>query len=179
MTQHSIMKRLFYIIPVLVLLVANGCTNHFMTWQDYNDAWYDDFVRNDFGQDSAIERTIVFPSGVLAEVYHDGYGAYPKRTVDPVRGYSSQVNISLEGYLTDGTNFLIKSTTAYYVSDLINGLQEALCAMRQGSHWKVYVPYSEGYGSDGTTGSLTSGNFNVPPYSVLIFDVDLLDVTNY
>ncbi|MBQ0008321.1 MAG: FKBP-type peptidyl-prolyl cis-trans isomerase [bacterium] len=173
------MKRIHYIILIAILLVSGGCTKHFVTWQDYNDAWYDNYAKKEFGNDTDIVRTVVFPTGVLAEVYHDGYGAYPKRTKDPVRGTSSLVNLTLEGYLVDGTNFLIRGTSAYYVSDLIAGLQEAICSMRQGSHWKVYVPYSEGYGADGTTEGLTNGNFSVPPYSVLIFDIDLLDVTNY
>ncbi|MCQ2344218.1 MAG: FKBP-type peptidyl-prolyl cis-trans isomerase [Paludibacteraceae bacterium] len=173
------MKQLKYIIVILLLLTASGCTKHFMTWKDYNNEWLKEFAENDFGKDPEIVRTTILPSGILVEVYHDGYGAYPKRTNDPVRGTSSEVNLTLEGYLVDGTNFLLKGTTSYYVSDLIGGLQEVLCSMRQGSHWKVYLPYSEAYGSKGTEGSLTNGNFNVPPYSVLIFDIDLLDVTNY
>lgn len=173
------MKHTYIIGVLLILLMASGCTDHFMTWQDYNDVWLENFTKQKFGTDTDIVRIIVFPSGVMAEVYHDGYGAYPKRTNDPVYGSSSLVNLTLDGYLVDGTNFLIRGTTSYYVSDLINGLQEALCSMRQGSHWKVYIPYSEGYGSKGSTGSLTNGNFNIPPYSVLIFDVDLVDVTNY
>ena len=172
------MKHTYIIIALLLLLLLPGC-NHFGTWKDYNAAWLTDFTNNKFGKDTDIVRTIVFPTGVMAEVYHDGYGAYPKRTVDPVRGYSSLVYITIQGSLVDGNEFLMKGTSSYYVSDLINGLQEALCSMRQGSHWKIYIPYTEGYGSEGSTGSLESGNFVVPPYSVLIFDIDLLDVTNF
>ena len=173
------MKHTHYILLALLLLLLPGCHDHFMTWQEYNDAWLSNFRANEFGEDEEVVETITFPSGVMAEVYHNGYGAYPKRTVDPVRGYSSKVYVTMEGQLVDGNTFLLNATTSYYVSDLIDGLQEALCSMRQGSHWKVYVPYSEGYDDEGSTGSLESGNFVVPPYSVLIFDIDLLDVTNY
>jgi FKBP-type peptidyl-prolyl cis-trans isomerase len=40
--------------------------------------------------------------------------------------------------------------------------------MNVGSHFKFYIPYQLGYGERG------AGGGEIPPYSVLIFEVELL-----
>lgn len=185
-------KILYSLILVLAAILTAGCNqnpadttwqpdnkNHFRVWREANEQWFNDYRDTSFGTDSDVVRTEILPSGILIEVYHDGYGAIPKRQVDPVIGRSSDVYVDMEGYLIDGTNFLLKGATEYAVSDLIEGVQQVLSTMRQGSHWKVYLPYEVGYGDNGSVGVSSTGNFGVPPYSTLIFDIDLLDVTNY
>jgi len=172
------MKRLPFIILIALVLASCG-DNHFATWRGFNDKWYDDYRANHVGEDTNVVRHQVLPSGVIIESYHDGFGAIPKATTDPVLGKSSDVYVTMEGFLADGSLFLMKGTTSYALSDLIPGLCEAFKLMRQGSHWKVTVPYSMGYDDEGSTGSSNQDIFNVPPYSVLIFDIELIDVTNY
>jgi FKBP-type peptidyl-prolyl cis-trans isomerase len=48
--------------------------------------------------------------------------------------------------------------------------------MPQGSHWKIYIPSHKAYGKTGSKGLYD--NFSVPPYSSLIFDIELVDVVN-
>lgn len=172
------MKRLLFLILTALLLVSCG-DKHFSTWRGFNDKWYDDYRSNHVGEDPNVIRTQILPSGVIIESYHDGFGAIPKATEDPVMGKSSEVRVSMDGHLADGSLFLMYGTTSYSVSDLIPGLCEAFKLMRQGSHWKVTVPYSMGYGDEGSTGNSDQDIFNVPPYSVLIFDIELKDVVNY
>lgn len=172
------MKRISLIILSVLSLVSCG-DNHFATWRGFNDWWYDDYRANGVGKDAEVIRTQILPSGVIIESYHDGFGAIPKATNDPVTGKSSEVYVSMEGHLADGSLFLMRGTTSYSVSDLIPGLCEAFKLMRQGSHWKVTVPYSMGYDSEGSSSSSEQNIFNVPPYSVLIFNIELIDVTNY
>jgi len=160
------------------MLVSCG-DNHFATWRAYNESWYKDYKDNHVGEDTNVIRTQVLPSGIIIESYHDGFGAIPKATDDPVVGQSSDVYVSMTGVLADGTQFLMRGKTSYAVSDLVEGLQETFKIMRQGSHWKVTIPYDMAYGEDGSTGSSAQNIFNVPPYSVLVFDIELIDVVNY
>ena len=48
--------------------------------------------------------------------------------------------------------------------------------MTDGEKWRLYVPYELGYGADGL--KLANGNFAIPPYSTLVFDLELLMVVN-
>lgn len=172
------MKRLLLILLSALLLVSCG-DNHFSTWRGYNDKWYDDYRVNQVGKDPNVVRTQILPDGIIIESYHDGYGAIPKATEDPVRGTSSKIYVKMSGTLADGSLFLMEGTTSYALSDLVPGLCETFKLMRQGSHWKVILPYDLAYGEDGYLGTSVNDIFNVPPYSVLIFDIELIDVTNY
>jgi len=172
------MKRYIIILLTASLLVSCG-DNHFSTWRKYNEAWYDTYRADSVGKGEYILRSQVLPSGVIIESYHDGFGAIPKATNDPVIGTSSEVYVSMEGRLADGSLFLMRGKTSYTLSDLIPGLCEAFKLMHQGSHWKVTVPYSMGYDAVGSSNTSEQNIFNVPPYSVLIFDIELIDVTNY
>lgn len=57
---------------------------------------------------------------------------------------------------------------AFRVSDLIEGFQIALCNMRVGDHWKVYIPWQKGYGK--------RSDADIPGYSTLIFEILLLGI---
>ena len=54
------------------------------------------------------------------------------------------------------------------VGRVIKGWQEALKAMPAGSEWEIYIPQELGYGAN------QSGQ--IPPFSALIFKVELVDV---
>jgi FKBP-type peptidyl-prolyl cis-trans isomerase FklB len=41
--------------------------------------------------------------------------------------------------------------------------------MTEGSKWRLYVPYNLAYGEQGSQGA-------IPPYSTLVFDVELLAI---
>ena len=80
-----------------------------------------------------------------------------------------------KGYVFDGTVYgTYSSKTAYTsrqkVSGLIAGYTTALMHMHKGDYWRIYIPYELGYGESG------SGT-KVPGYSVLIFDLTLLDIS--
>ena len=77
-----------------------------------------------------------------------------------------------QGYVFDETyegNYS-HSTTGIVdniVSNFRDGFATALQHMHQGDRWRVYIPYQLGYG--------TSDYLTIPGYSVMIFDVTLLD----
>jgi FKBP-type peptidyl-prolyl cis-trans isomerase FklB len=82
--------------------------------------------------------------------------------------------VKYEGRLVDGTVFDSSysrkdQTTKFRANQVIKGWTEALCMMPVGSKWELYIPYSLAYG-DRQSGK-------IPPYSALIFTVELVDIT--
>ena len=78
-----------------------------------------------------------------------------------------------EGYVFDsGTVYgkftpVTGATTKFLVSGPTDGFATALQHMHRGDYWRIYVPSTLGYGEYGTTG--------IPGYSVLVFDLILID----
>ncbi len=156
------MKKWIYLVLVLVLA---SCEADFQTWKDLNTSW---LVQNK-AQHTAANDLKILPSGVQYQIFHNGPGSTPKPT-------NSEVWVTYTAKLIDGTVCDSGSVKRLVVSDLIPGLQEALCLMSAPSYAKIYVPYTMAYGVDGS--KATGGNFHVPPYSTMIFEIDLHDVLN-
>ncbi len=147
-------------VILFVLLAFCSCSkNDFKVWRDLNTSTIERIKA-----DSA-DYYEVSPSGVLYRVIYPVYhtGSKPKP--------ASSVRVSYTGWLIDGTKFESQDTTILYVGNLVQGWQEALCMMQDGERWRIYIPYNLGYGSEGQTGA--DGNFIIPPYSTLIFDIEI------
>ena len=74
--------------------------------------------------------------------------------------------------LIDGTVFdssYEREPIKFPLNAVIKGWQEGLQLMPVGSKYRLYIPYQLGYGEKGAGSS-------IPPYSVLIFTVELLDI---
>ncbi|MBP8959281.1 MAG: FKBP-type peptidyl-prolyl cis-trans isomerase [Bacteroidales bacterium] len=107
----------------------------------------------------------VMPNGVCYVIAKAGNGPRPMA--------NDTLTIHVKGYLPDGTlfedtysrNIPLKTTPA----TLIAGLKEAVQIMPEGSVWRIYVPSALAYGEKGVQGI-------IPPFSTLIFDVELLSV---
>ena len=113
----------------------------------------------------------VLPDGLQYAVYYDNpYGVYSRPET------TTGVTLNYTGKFINGTTF-VSATNAYIIySSLNSGLQEAISKMNIGVKWRVWVPYSLGYGSSGSTN--TDGSYLVDPYSALIYDVELLAATH-
>lgn len=168
------MKKILFLLFVVLMFVS--CDEKFMSWKEYNEQWIVE-QKDKLGVDTNVVEVEVLPSGILVEKYHTGFGAIPKPSVDPVVGYSSAVRVKYSGWLVDGTLFDYSEDAEFLLSSVIQGWQEVFSKMPQGSHWKIYIPYEKAYGATGSKG--LRGNFSVPPYSALIFEVRLIDVMNY
>jgi len=104
-------------------------------------------------------------SGLQYKIIKDGSGVKPKAT--------DKVKVYYKGTLTDGTEF--DSTkdgnpASFNVNGVIKGWTEALQLMPVGSKWQLFIPPGLGYGPNPPRGS------NIPPNSVLVFDLELLEV---
>lgn len=111
------------------------------------------------------EGVTVLPSGLQYEVLAAGEGKKPSAT--------DRVQCHYEGTLIDGTVFdsSIKrgEPAVFGVNQVIMGWVEALQLMQEGAKWRLYIPYDMAYGEHG------AGEM-IPPYSALIFDVELIKV---
>ena len=111
------------------------------------------------------EGVVTLPSGLQYQVLVEGNGKKPKA--------SDRVRCHYEGTLIDGTVFdssVRRGEPAVFgVSQVIAGWVEALQLMGEGSKWRLFIPQDMAYGAHGA-------GENIPPYSALIFDVELIDV---
>ena len=104
-------------------------------------------------------------SGLQYKVLQEGHGEIA--TTD------DEVEVKYEGKLIDGTIFdssyeRTPQTTKFRPTQVIKGWTEALTMMPEGSIWELYIPYTLAYGEH--------GKGSIPPYSTLIFKVELVKV---
>ena len=107
---------------------------------------------------------IALPSGLQYRILKAGKGALATD--------STLVEVNYEGRLTDGTIFDSSykrgQTAKFKPNQVIKGWTEALKLMPEGSTWELYLPYDLAYGKKGTG--------SIPPYSTLIFKVEIVKV---
>ena len=137
--------------------------------QQYNQAVQKEMLskpgRDFLAANAQKEGVITTPSGLQYKVLVKGEGAVPQR--------NEKVLVHYEGRLIDGTVFDASSKhgsepATFVPTQVIRGWTEALTMMPVGSKWQLYIPQELGYG-DRATGS-------IPPYSTLIFDVELVGI---
>lgn len=111
------------------------------------------------------EGVITLPSGLQYQVLKEGNGKKPKAT--------DKVKCHYEGMLVDGTMFdssIQRGEPAVFpLNQVIAGWTEGLQLMSEGAKYRFFIPYNLGYGEHGAGAS-------IPPFSALIFDVELIEV---
>ena len=85
----------------------------------------------------------------------------------------SIVKLNYRGALIDGAEFDSSykngAPASFYTTQVIRGWTEALMLMPVGSKWELYIPYDLAYGSAGLPPE-------IPPYSTLIIEVELVGI---
>ncbi|MCF0175957.1 MAG: FKBP-type peptidyl-prolyl cis-trans isomerase [Bacteroidales bacterium] len=116
-------------------------------------------------ENSLKEGVKVTETGLQYKVVSEGSGKKP--------GVSSKVKCHYEGRFIDGgvfdSSYRRNEPAVFGVNQVIPGWTEALQLMAEGSKWELYIPYNLAYGEMGAPGA-------IPPYSTLIFTVELLEV---
>ncbi|WP_300599511.1 FKBP-type peptidyl-prolyl cis-trans isomerase [Niabella sp.] len=111
------------------------------------------------------EGVQTLPEGIQYEVIKEGTGKQP--TVQ------QSVTAHYRGALLDGTEFdsSFKRNQPFSapLSALIKGWQIAIPLMKEGSHWRLWIPSELAYGDRGA-------GRDIPGGATLLFEVELLQV---
>ena len=150
----------------LTLIFLNGCSGA-MDKKDTEDNDALTSTGSAFLEENRSRPNVVTTSsGLQYMVLKEGSGVKP--------GRSSTVVTHYQGKLVDGTIFDSSrqrgAPATFAVGGVIKGWTEALQLMNEGSHWRLFIPSELAYGSGG------AGGGRIPPDSVLIFDIELLEV---
>lgn len=112
------------------------------------------------------EGVTVTKSGLQYEVLTPGRGERSPRATDTVVCH-------YEGRLVSGkvfdSSYERKQPAEFGLDQVIPGWTEGLQLMSEGAKYRFYIPYLLGYGEQGAGPS-------IPPYSTLVFDVELINV---
>lgn len=129
--------------------------------KDEDQAAKDDKIIQEYLTKNSLTATKT-ASGLYYIINTEGTGSSPI--------LSSDIKVYYKGYLTDGTVF--DETTGDYriftLNELITGWQEGLQLIKEGGKITLFVPSKLGYGSN------SAGK--IPANSVLIFEIELLDI---
>lgn len=119
------------------------------------------FMADNIGREGVKE----LPGGIQYEVIREGAGAQPLVTETVLAHY--------KGSLLDGKEFdnSFKRGQPFKapLRALIRGWQVALPLMKEGSHWRLWIPSDLAYGDRGAGSDIPGG-------ATLIFEVELLQV---
>lgn len=111
------------------------------------------------------EGVVTTKSGLQYEVLTEGTGKSPKAT--------DQVRCHYEGRLINGnvfdSSYQRDEPADFGLNQVIAGWTEGVQLMKEGAKYRFFIPYVLGYGERGA-GS------QIPPYSTLVFDVELIKV---
>lgn len=84
-----------------------------------------------------------------------------------------RVVVHYAGKLINGkefdNSFKRKKPETFRLNEVIKGFSAALREMEKGDYWQIYIPYQLGYGG------VDCGK-DIPAYSTLIFDIELVDI---
>lgn len=111
------------------------------------------------------DNVIVTPSGLQYQIIE--YGEKGKNPTE-----NDKVKVHYIGTFIDDTKFDSSyergEPATFHVNGVIPGLVEGLKLMSIGSKYKFYIPPNLAYGEE--------GNSTIPPNSLLIFEVELLEI---
>ena len=110
--------------------------------------------------DHGIQDTVRHCSGMFYKIDSIGTGKTPT--------ICSNITIKYSGTLKDGTNFNKSESLTYPLRQFITGFIIGVLLLKEGGTIHLYIPPSLAYGTQ-TVG-------NIPPNSMLIFEVTLLSV---
>lgn len=124
-------------------------------------------IGNEFLEENAQNEDVqVTDSGLQYRVVEEGTGVSPSET--------SEVEVHYRGTLINGEEFDSSyergQTATFPLNRVIPGWTEGLQLMSEGSTYEFFIPGELGYGNNPPPGSI------IKPGSVLIFEVELIDV---
>lgn len=192
------MKRLLWSVPVLLLtiLVAASCSDsddgveEYPDWQNHNltqwNSLYAQAQQKIAGNDNSWKIIKNWSLQDSVKGANTDYIIVHVKSSGTGKGcplYSDTVLVNYTGRLLPSTSYAdgyqfdsswhgatTAETAAPWksaVRGVTDGFATALQHMHVGDEWEVYVPWTLGYGTTATS--------NIPAYSVLVFDIQLVN----
>ena len=159
--KTTYMKTTKILSLILVIILVSGCKqNDWLDWKTQNEMWLQ--------QNAQREGVQTTPTGLQYKCIFAGHES-SARPDD-----AKMVTIKYSGKLINGYEFDANDNYTGYVSHFKAGFAEGLKKMHEFGIYELYIPYDLVYGKDGTGTEGTSSH--IPPYSTLIFYVELKDV---
>lgn len=153
-----------FVFPIIIFLLAGFFI--YRTWNNHKAADINFQVGQDFlVENGKKEGVITTESGLQYQVLQEGTG-----TEHPTA--KSRVKVHYHGTLIDGTVFDSSvdrnEPIAFGLNQVIKGWTEGVQYMVEGEKIRLFVPSTLGYGK--------SGSGPIPPATVLIFEIELLEI---
>ncbi|HNT22015.1 MAG TPA: FKBP-type peptidyl-prolyl cis-trans isomerase [Saprospiraceae bacterium] len=148
------MKLSAFVLGALVILSFTRCLEPSQYEQD--DDIIQDYIKNKNLQ------MVKHETGLYYQIINSGSGETP--------ALSDSVSVHYKGFLTNGQQFdgTTTSPATFLLGQLILGWQIGIPLVKEGGEIMLLVPSSLGYGSTSVG--------PIPPNSVLVFEVELVDV---
>ncbi len=153
-----------FVFPIIIFLLAGFFI--YRTWNNHKIA-DESFAKGQafLAENTQQDGVITTESGLQYLVLQQGTG-----TVHPKA--NSRVKVHYHGTLLDGSVFDSSvernDPIVFGLKQVIQGWQEGLQLMVEGQKMRLFIPSNLGYGK--------SGSGPIPPASVLIFDVELIEI---
>lgn len=175
------MKKLLLIFPLIAIALAacnedEDSLDNYVEWLEANNNWLNEQanLRNQDGSPYYTKLTSEWNSNAYVLIHYFNDRKLTEGNLSPL--YTSTIAVKYAGRLYDNTPFdsSYKQTDSLYVaqlSDNISGWWIALSDMRVGDSATVVIPAAQAYG--------TASMGSVPPFSVLQFDIKLVDIPHY
>lgn len=180
------MKKLPFLLVIFVAALASCMGDDDSSWLEYaewresNLSWLNQQAERKNADGTPYYQRLrpIYDSTSYVLVHYFNDRELTKNNLQPL--YTSTVDVIYKGRLYDNTPFDSSYTnTAEYgdsifrtkVGSVISGWQYVLQDMHVGDTCEVLIPYQQGYG--------ISGSGTIPPYSVLVFGMKLVNVAAY
>jgi len=148
-----------FIVFAFILIIAASCNEEEAV--DYGPI--DQKIIEDYIAANGITNAQSTASGLYYVIYAPGGTNHPNK--------KSSVSVNYKGYLTDGTIFDSSYPTGkpsqLDLATVVKGWQEGMQLIGVSGKIQLFVPSELGYGSTGAG--------TIPPNSVIIFDVEMVD----
>jgi FKBP-type peptidyl-prolyl cis-trans isomerase len=153
------MKRTFFLaFGIICICLLSSCKEDgYIEWKLLNDEWWEQH-KDDGGYtttDSGLRYKIIYAGGINR----------PDESVNTYLRYNNTMR------LIDGEIAMELKNAGAYISNLPKGFIEGIRKIGTGGVIEMMIPYNLAYGKEGL-------GVNVPPYSHIICEVELIIVLN-
>lgn len=152
------MKRKFVLFACLSILFISSCNKKLSPEEQMEKDL--EIIANYISTNNLNAQST--STGLHYVILDEGTGNFPSSTDD--------VTVRYKGYFTDGAVFEQSDNAGitFNLQQVISGWTEGIPKFKEGGEGILLLPSALAYGPD--------GNSSIPPNTVLIFDVTLLDI---